>query len=257
MYWNTSSVVDPYPDPHPDSHSQCGCGSRRGKMTNKKENRDKISCFHVQGWRKKYCNFRPKKYEFFSTIKILQYLVLKSLDSEHRLENQSRSTTLWNTVERFAPDIQYTVHAMPVFHLNTDLDRGTVSYYSLYCTSTVSVYVLLIFIFAEICTVPKHPLFCPPPHWEPFKKKASGERTQIWPIKTSPIGRLMPHYFLPRGHKEHSLKVVGNEKEGGSERCQKFTICLWPRRLMFFSLLILLSYFILSISVSAPVKQNE
>jgi hypothetical protein len=36
-----------------------------------------------------------------------------------------------------------------------------------------------------------------------------------------------------------SLKVVGNEKEGGPERCQTLTICLWPRRSMFFSLLIL------------------
>ncbi len=36
----------------------------------------------------------------------------------------------------------------------------------------------------------------------------------------------------------YSLTVVGNEKEGGSERCQTFTICLWPRRSMFFSLLI-------------------
>ncbi len=53
------------------------------------------------------------------------------------------------------------------------------------------------------------------------------------------------------------LKVVGNGKEGRSERCQTFTICLWPRRSMFFSLLILLSFLILWISVSAPVNQNE
>jgi hypothetical protein len=54
-----------------------------------------------------------------------------------------------------------------------------------------------------------------------------------------------------------ALKVVGNEKEGGSERCQTFTICLGPRRSMFFSLLVLLSSLILRISVSAPVEQNE
>jgi hypothetical protein len=47
------------------------------------------------------------------------------------------------------------------------------------------------------------------------------------------------------------LKVVGNEKEVGTERCQTFTICLRPRRSMFFSLLILLSSLILCISVSA------
>ncbi len=53
------------------------------------------------------------------------------------------------------------------------------------------------------------------------------------------------------------LKVTGNEKEGGSGKCQTFAICLGPRRLRFFSLLISLSSLILCISVSAPVKQNE
>jgi hypothetical protein len=53
------------------------------------------------------------------------------------------------------------------------------------------------------------------------------------------------------------LKVVGNQKVGGSEMCQSVPICLGPRRSMFFSLLILLSSLILCISVSAPVKQNE
>ncbi len=53
------------------------------------------------------------------------------------------------------------------------------------------------------------------------------------------------------------LKVVGNEKEGGSGMCQTVPICLRPRRLMFFSLSILLSSLILRISVSVPVKQNE
>jgi hypothetical protein len=50
----------------------------------------------------------------------------------------------------------------------------------------------------------------------------------------------------------YTLKVVGNEKEGGSGMCQTVPICLGPRRSMFFSLLI-----ILCISVSAPVKQTQ
>jgi hypothetical protein len=58
-------------------------------------------------------------------------------------------------------------------------------------------------------------------------------------------------------HKKLGLKVVGNEKEGGSGKCQTFAICLRPRRLRFFSLLISLSSLILCISVLAPVKQNE
>ncbi len=53
------------------------------------------------------------------------------------------------------------------------------------------------------------------------------------------------------------LKVVGNQKVGGSGMCQSVPIFLGPRRSMFFSLSILLSSLILSISVSAPVKQNE
>ncbi len=58
-------------------------------------------------------------------------------------------------------------------------------------------------------------------------------------------------------YKISTLKVVGNEKEGGSGRCQTFPICLWPRRSMFFSVLILLLSLILCFSVSAPVKQNQ
>jgi hypothetical protein len=53
------------------------------------------------------------------------------------------------------------------------------------------------------------------------------------------------------------LKVVGNEKKGGSGMCQTVPIGLGPRRSMFFSLLILQSSLILCISVSAPVKQNQ
>jgi hypothetical protein len=53
------------------------------------------------------------------------------------------------------------------------------------------------------------------------------------------------------------LKVVGNEKVGGSEMCQSVPMWLGPRRSRFVSLLILLSSLILRISVSAPVKQNE
>ncbi len=55
----------------------------------------------------------------------------------------------------------------------------------------------------------------------------------------------------------YPLKVVGNEKVGGSRMCQTVPIWLGPRRSMFFSLSILLSSLILCISVSAPVKQNE
>jgi hypothetical protein len=53
------------------------------------------------------------------------------------------------------------------------------------------------------------------------------------------------------------LKVVGNEKVGGSGMCQSVPIWLRPRRSRFVSLLILLASLILRISVSAPVKQNE
>jgi hypothetical protein len=53
-----------------------------------------------------------------------------------------------------------------------------------------------------------------------------------------------------------AIKVVGNEKDGGSGKYQTFAICLGPRRSMFFSLIVLSSV-ILYISVSAPVKQNE
>jgi hypothetical protein len=43
-------------DPDRDPHSQCGSRCRRAKMTLKKENSDKISCFDVldfyfEGWR--------------------------------------------------------------------------------------------------------------------------------------------------------------------------------------------------------------
>jgi hypothetical protein len=51
------------------------------------------------------------------------------------------------------------------------------------------------------------------------------------------------------------LKVVGNEKVGGSGMCQTVPIWLGPRRSRFVSLSILPSSLILSISVSAPVKQ--
>jgi hypothetical protein len=53
------------------------------------------------------------------------------------------------------------------------------------------------------------------------------------------------------------LKVVGNEKEGGSRRWQMIGIGLKPRRSRFVCLIILLLSLILSISVSAPVKKNE
>ncbi len=53
------------------------------------------------------------------------------------------------------------------------------------------------------------------------------------------------------------LKVVGNEKEGGSRRWQMIGIGLRPRRSRFVCLIILLSSLILCISVSAPGKQNE
>ncbi len=53
------------------------------------------------------------------------------------------------------------------------------------------------------------------------------------------------------------LKVVGNEKVGGSGMCQTVPVCLGPRRSRFVSLSILPSSLILPISVSAPVKQNE
>jgi hypothetical protein len=54
-----------------------------------------------------------------------------------------------------------------------------------------------------------------------------------------------------------ALKVVRNEKEGGSRRWQMIGIGLRPRLSRFVCLLILLSSLILYISVSAPVKQNE
>jgi hypothetical protein len=53
-----------------------------------------------------------------------------------------------------------------------------------------------------------------------------------------------------------SLKVVGNEKVGGSGMCQTVPIWLGPRRSKFVSLSILPSSLILCIFVS-PVKQNE
>jgi hypothetical protein len=53
------------------------------------------------------------------------------------------------------------------------------------------------------------------------------------------------------------LKVVGNEKEGGSRQWQMIGIGLRPRRWRFVSIIILLLSLILCISVSAPVKQNE
>ncbi len=53
------------------------------------------------------------------------------------------------------------------------------------------------------------------------------------------------------------LKVVGNEKVGGSGMCHSVPIWLGPRRLRFVSLSILNSFLILSISVSAPVMQND
>jgi hypothetical protein len=54
-----------------------------------------------------------------------------------------------------------------------------------------------------------------------------------------------------------ALKVVGNEKVGGSGMCQTVPIWFGPRRLRFVSLSILPSTLILRISVSALVKQNE
>jgi hypothetical protein len=54
-----------------------------------------------------------------------------------------------------------------------------------------------------------------------------------------------------------TLKVVGNEKEGGSRRWQMIGSGLRPRRSRFVCLIILLLSLILSISVSAPVKKNE
>jgi hypothetical protein len=54
-----------------------------------------------------------------------------------------------------------------------------------------------------------------------------------------------------------SLKVVSNEKVGGPGMCQSVPLWLGPRRSRFVSLSILLSSSILSISASAPVKQNE
>ncbi len=53
------------------------------------------------------------------------------------------------------------------------------------------------------------------------------------------------------------LKVVGNEKVGGSGMCHSVPIWLGSRRLRFVSLSILPSSLILSISVSAPVTQND
>ncbi len=54
-----------------------------------------------------------------------------------------------------------------------------------------------------------------------------------------------------------SLKVVGNEKVGGSGMCRTVPIWLGPRQSRFVSLSILPLSLILHISVSAPVKQNE
>ncbi len=53
------------------------------------------------------------------------------------------------------------------------------------------------------------------------------------------------------------LKVVGNEKVGGSGVCQSVPIWLGPRRSRFVSPSILPSSLILSISISATVKQND
>jgi hypothetical protein len=59
------------------------------------------------------------------------------------------------------------------------------------------------------------------------------------------------------GQYSNTLKVVGNEKVGESGMCQTVPIWLGPRRSRLVSLSILPSSLILSISVSAPVKQNE
>jgi hypothetical protein len=67
---------------------------------------------------------------------------------------------------------------------------------------------------------------------------------------------LKPFHDMPSPPR-YALKVVGNEKVGGSEMCQSVPIWLGPRRSRFVCLLILLSSLILCISVSAPVKQNE
>ncbi len=56
---------------------------------------------------------------------------------------------------------------------------------------------------------------------------------------------------------ERILKVVGNEKIGGSGMYQCVPIWLGPWRSRFVSLSNLLSSLILLISVSAPVIQNE
>ncbi len=58
-------------------------------------------------------------------------------------------------------------------------------------------------------------------------------------------------------HSDLFLKVVGNEKVGGSGMCHSVPTWLRPRRLRFVSLSILPSSLILSISVSAPVMQND
>ncbi len=103
------------------------------------------------------------------------------------------------------------------------------------------------------------------PHESPFKAHRPGYLSGfyikfVWQVFgdvniSFGSGSVEPDGFIR--YLENYLKVVGNEKKGGSERCQTITICLWPRRSMFFSLLILLSSLILCISVSAPVKQNQ
>jgi hypothetical protein len=58
-------------------------------------------------------------------------------------------------------------------------------------------------------------------------------------------------------HRGENLKVVGNQKVGGSGMCQTVQIWLGPQGSRFVSLSVLSSCLILSISVSALVKQTE
>ncbi len=71
--------------------------------------------------------------------------------------------------------------------------------------------------------------------------KNIGDCIQVLTVQTIPVSTPL---FI-------ALKVVGNQKVGVSGMCQSVPICLGPLQSMFFSLSIL------SISVSAPVKQNE
>jgi hypothetical protein len=75
-------------------------------------------------------------------------------------------------------------------------------------------------------------------------------------VKRGTFRTVLTFYTIADIFFEH-LKVVGNEKVGGSGMCQTVLIWLRPRRSRFVSLSILPSSLILSISVSAPVKQNE